>query len=134
MRARVAAGAVATACAAGCGAQPPDLFSVQRTGAGPNARLDMVVSDGGAVRCNGRSHTLGAERLLRARALARALAPQAELGLELPPGRGTVLSYRVRLQTGTVAFSDSSPRRPRSFTALEAFTKDVAEDVCGIRR
>jgi hypothetical protein len=126
--------AVAALAASGCGSAPPDLFAVQRSGEGARARLELIVNDGGAVRCNGHSHAIDAERLLTARRVARELAKQAELGLELPPGRNTVLSYRVRMEAGAVAFSDSSANLPRSFSAVEAFTKDIAEDVCGISR
>jgi hypothetical protein len=120
--------------AAGCGAEAPDLFEVRRSGPDRPANLTMVVSDGGSVTCNGARHQLDADRLLRARELARELADQAELGLELPPGPRAVLSYRVRLEAGSVAFSDTSRGSPRSFLLLAAFTKDVAERVCGIER
>jgi hypothetical protein len=94
----------------------------------------MRVSDGGTVTCNGVEHQLPANELLAARQLARDLAPQAELGLELPSPKGTLLSYRVRLEQGTVAFGDRSRDMPQSFNRLAAFTKDVTEDVCGIIR
>ena len=119
---------------AGCGARPPDLFAVERSGSGANAKLQMVVSDGGSVTCNGKEHALDADRLLRAREVTRQLAEPAQLHLELPPGSGTVLSYKVMLEQGTVKFSDSSPNLPESFTAVEVLTKDIAEDVCGIAR
>jgi hypothetical protein len=45
-----------------------------------------------------------------------------------------VLTYRVRLQAGTVGFADTSANLPPSFTKVELLTKDIAEDVCGIRR
>jgi hypothetical protein len=125
--------AIATVLA-GCGARPPDLFAVERSGSGANADLRMVVSDGGSVTCNGHEHKLDADRLLRAREVTRQLAEPAQLHLELPPGSGSVLSYRVMLEQGTVAFSDSSPNLPESFTAVEVLTKDIAEDVCGIER
>ena len=38
------------------------------------------------------------------------------------------------MQAGTIAFADTSRPLPRSFTDLTVFTKDVAEDVCGIDR
>jgi hypothetical protein len=117
-----------------CGAEPPDLFEIRRSGPDRPANVTMVVSDGGTVTCNGERHSLDADRLLRARELARDLSDQAELGLELPPGPRAVLSYRVRMEAGTVAFSDTSRGNPRSFLELMAFTKDVAEDVCGIER
>jgi hypothetical protein len=123
-----------TALLAGCGARPPDLFAVERTGSGANARLTMVVNDGGSVTCNGHEHPLDAKRLLRAREVARSLAKQAELRLQLPRGPGSILSYRVRLEQGTVSFSDTSAALPESFTEVEVLTKDIAEDVCGIAR
>ena len=122
------------AAVAGCGSAPPDLFVVERTGADVNANLGLLVSDGGSVRCDGEEHPLDAARLLTARELERDLEPQAELSISLPPGPGTVLSYRVRLEAGTVAFSDRSPGVPRTFQRLAAFTSDVAERVCGIER
>jgi hypothetical protein len=119
---------------AGCGSPPPDLFSVERSGRDRNANVDVVVSDGGSVTCNGEQHDLGADRLLTARELVRDLEPQAELGIELPRGPGTELSYRVSMEAGTVAFSDRSPGVPRTFLRLAAFTKDVTERVCGLER
>jgi hypothetical protein len=119
---------------AGCGSPAPDLFAVTRSGPDPAANLTMVVSDGGSVTCNGTEHALDADRLLRARQLARDLGKQAELGLELPPGPRANLSYKVRLESGTVAFSDTSRGNPQAFFRLAAFTKDVSERVCGIVR
>ncbi len=122
------------AVAAGCGTAPPDLFVVERSGADRNANLELLVSDGGTVRCDGEEHPLDDERLLTARRLERALAPQAELSIALPPGPGTVLSYRVQMESGTLVFSDRSAGVPQTFQELAAFTKDVAERVCGIER
>jgi hypothetical protein len=119
---------------AACGSPSPDLFVVERSGPDPAANLTMLVSDGGTVTCNGKEHELDADRLLRARQLARDLSKQAELHLELPPGPRANLSYKVRLEAGTVAFSDTSRGNPKSFFQLAAFTKDVSERVCGIVR
>ena len=118
----------------GCGSPPPDLFVVTRSGPDPAANLTMVVSDGGSVTCNGKQHPLEADLLLKARQLARDLAKQAQLGLELPPGPHANLSYKVRLEAGTVGFSDTSRGNPLAFFQLAAFTKDVSERVCGIVR
>jgi hypothetical protein len=126
--------ALAALALAGCGSPPPDLFVVTRSGPDPAADLRMVVSDGGSVTCNGKEHPLDADRLLRARQLARDLSKQAELRLELPPGPNANLSYKVRLEAGTVAFSDTSRGNPQAFYRLAAFTKDVSERVCGIVR
>lgn len=133
MRAASAAAALA-AVLAGCGTESPDLFAVERSGSDRQANLTLVVNDGGSVTCNGHEHSLDADRLLRARELSREIAKQAELGVELPPGPRANLSYRVRMEEGTVAFSDTSRGNPPSFFQLAAFTKDVAERVCGILR
>jgi hypothetical protein len=130
---RAAALALALALA-GCGAQPADLFLVKRTGSGPNARLTMRVQDDGYVACNGRRHQLSSQQLLDARAIARDLASQAQLHVELPPGPRSVLTYDVELEAGRVAFSDTSRPMPAAFGRLTAFTADISEDVCGIKR
>jgi hypothetical protein len=132
-RAAVAA-LTAAALAVGCGTEPADLFAVERSGPDPNANLKLVVSDGGSVSCDGKEHPLDADRLLTARQLERDLEKQAALGIELPRGPGTELSYRVAMESGTIAFSDRSPDVPRTFLRVAAFTKDVAERVCGIER
>jgi hypothetical protein len=119
---------------AGCGSPPPDLFVVTRSGPDPAANLTMRVTDGGTVYCNGKEHALDAKRLLQARELTRDLSKPAEVRLELPPGPRSNLSYKVRLESGTVAFSDTSKNNPQAFFQLAAFTKDVSEDVCGIVR
>jgi hypothetical protein len=129
-----AAGLALALAVGGCGAPSPDLFEVERTGRDRNANVDLVVSDGGSVTCNGAEHALGAERLLQARQLERDLEPQAQLSLELPRGRGAILSYRARMEAGTIAFSDTSRDVPAPFQRLAAFTADVAENVCGIER
>ena len=134
MRAAAAAVAVAAVLSAGCGTESPDLFAVERSGSDREANLTLVVNDGGTVTCNGKEHALDADRLLRARELSRELAKQAELGVELPKGPDANLSYRVRMEAGTVAFSDTSRGNPASFFQLAAFTKDVAERICGILR
>jgi hypothetical protein len=120
--------------AGGCGTASPDLFEVTRSGEDRNANLTVVVNDGGRVSCNGDEHPLDADRLLRARELERELEEPAELGIELPPGPRANLSYRVRLEAGSVEFSDTSPGNPPVFNGVAAFTKDVAERVCGIVR
>lgn len=131
---RTAVAGILAATVAACGTPSPDLFEVTRSGRDANADVRLVVSDGGTVTCNGEEHALDGDRLLAARRLARDLQPQAELGLELPSGAGTQLSYRVRLDAGTVAFGDRSAGVPASFNRLVAFTADVTERVCGIMR
>jgi len=132
---RALGGLAALALLAGCGAPSADLFEVERTGKDRNANVRLLVSDDGTVRCNERKAIpLGAERLLTARELARDLEKQAALGLELPDEKGSILSYRVRLEAGTIAFADRSRGVPASFNRVAAFTADVAERVCKINR
>ena len=119
----------------GCGSPSADLFLVNRSGADRNANLTLLVSDDGTVTCNGgKRHEIPNDKLLDARKLTRALSPQAELHLVLPPRPGTVLSYKVRMEAGTLAFSDTSRPLPTEFAELELFTKSIAEDVCGLSR
>ena len=132
---RALAGLAAVVVLAGCGAPSADLFEVERTGKDRNANVRLLVSDDGTVRCNKRKAIpLGSERLLTARELARDLEKQAALGLELPGEKGSILSYRVRLEAGTIAFADRSRGIPASFNRVAAFTADVAERVCKINR
>ena len=132
---RGAAAFAALVVLAGCGSPSGDLFEVIRSGADRNANVRLLVSDDGTVRCNrGKPVPMGAERLLTARQLARDLETQAALGLQLPRGRGAILSYRARLEAGTIAFSDRSRGRPGAFNRLVAFTSDVATRVCKLRR
>lgn len=127
--------ALAALAIAGCGSPAADLFEIVRTGPDRNANLRLLVSDGGSVRCNRRpAVALGAQRLLTARELARDLEPQAALGLVLPRARGSILTYRARLEAGTVGFSDRSRGIPPSYNRLAAFTADVAERVCKLER
>lgn len=131
---RLVVAALAVVAFAGCGTASPDLFEVRRSGEDRAANLTLVVNDGGHVTCDGEQHALDADRLLEARELSRELHEPAELGIDLPPGPGAVLGYRVRSEAGTVSFSDTSPGNPRVFLRVAAFTKDVAERVCGIVR
>ena len=131
---RALAAVLALALLAGCGTPPPDLFEVKRSGKDRNANVDIVVNDGGSATCNGKKHELKADLLLRAREVLRQIEPQAQLHLELPPGPGSQLSYKARMEAGTVSFSDTSKGNPKPFLELAALTKDIAENVCGIER
>lgn len=134
---KVVALALGTLVLTACGSPAADLFSVRRSGVGPGAKLALVVSDDGTVRCNGAARVpLGAKRLLQARELTRQLAKQAALGLEIPTGPPgeTTFRYRAELADGHVAFADSSPGLPRSFTDLAGLTRTVSRKACGLRR
>jgi hypothetical protein len=130
----LAAGALAFALA-GCGAAPPDVFLLTRSGSLPGARLTLLVNDGGTVRCNGHApRTLPDPRLLDARRIAEDLSNDAKKDLTLPAPRGSLLRFRVRTQDGTVTFSDvDAARRPELGRVVE-FARTVAQDVCGLAR
>ena len=135
---RLAAIGMAAACAllgGGCGTPSADLFVVTRSGSIPGAGLSLLVSDGGTVRCNGGSaRSIGDQRLLTARELARDLRKPAEHALTLKPGPQSIMRYRVRSEDGTVTFSDTSRGQPLVFFRVAAFTREVAQSVCGLAR
>jgi hypothetical protein len=119
----------------GCGYAQPDLFEVQRSGADANANVNLVVNDGGTVTCNkGKQVALPGKELLTARDLARKLEQEASLAIDLPPARNSTLRYKVITESGSVAFSDTSAAKPRTFDRLVQFSKDVIEGVCKIER
>jgi hypothetical protein len=119
---------------AGCGGPSADLFLVERTGTIPGARLSLLVSDDGSARCNGRDkRDMGSSLLLDARELARDLDP-AGGRRELAPAPNAVLRYFVRLENGTVSFSDASRGLRPVDLRLAAFTREVARQVCRLRR
>lgn len=127
-----AAGALALA---GCGADYPDLMVITRSGSLPAARLRLLVNDGGTVRCNGGDALqLPARDLLEARELARELAEEAHDELTLPAPPRALLRYRLRTQDGTVTFSDADAAGRPLLGRLVAFTRTVAQDVCGLPR
>lgn len=129
----VAAAAAASAlAAAGCGLniQSADLFVLTRTGQGQRIRL--LVSDDGAVRCNGRSpKMLPDSLLLEARDLAGSLKRDARKKLTLPSSPGTVFRYTVRLQGGRVSFPDTAGARHPVLARTELFTLQAARTCAG---
>lgn len=127
--------AAAAAVVAGCGTPSADLFVVTRSGTIPGARLTLLVSDDGTVRCNGGSpRGIGSDLLLDARRLVRDLDASARAGTALRPGRGAVLAYRVRLEAGAVRFSDTSRGLTGPMRRVQAFTRRVATGACGLPR
>jgi hypothetical protein len=133
----------AAAAAGGCGGPgPADLFLVQRSGSIAGARLTLRITDDGGAFCNGgKRREITSAQLIEARALRTDLDGKkeedtglAEQHLNLPPGRVTTLSYRVRSEGGTVAFSDTSARQPQAFYRLAKLTRDIARGACGLAR
>jgi hypothetical protein len=132
------------AVSAGCGGGPPaDLFVVQRSGSIEGARLTLRLTDDGGAYCNrGGRKDITSAQLIDARELRRELDGEedkdkvglAQRRLNLPPGAITTLSYRVRSEKGTVAFSDTSARQPQAFYRLAKLTRDIARGACGLPR
>ena len=126
-----------TLALAGCGAGGPahDLFLVQRAGAIPGARLALRVTDDGRASCNRRALVdITSAQLITAREVARDLEPLAKRRFALPPGRGSVLRYRVVLEDGAVRFADDSRGQPPALFRLAKLTRDVARGPCGLQR
>jgi hypothetical protein len=139
----VATGLAAASLAAACsGPMPADLFLVQRSGTIPGAKLTLRLTDDGGAFCNaGQRRELTSAQLITARELRRELDGEkdsdtglAEKHIMLKPGRVTTLSYRVRSEGGTVAFSDTSSHQPQAFYRLAQLTRDVAQTACGLPR
>jgi hypothetical protein len=128
---------------AGCAGGTPsaDLFVVKRSGTVPGAKLTLLVSDGGFVRCNGGDEReITSAQLIDARAMLRDLeGEQDEDGpidkdVTLAPRANSIMRYEVRGEDGHVAFSDTSKGQPPVFYELAKFTRDVAKGACGLPR
>lgn len=121
---------------AACGARSPDLLVVERSGSIPGAKLTLLVNDGGTARCNGGAdRRLSDPQLLEARTIVRDLEPDANRDRTLAPAPGSILHYRLRMEAGTVQFSDTSPgAHGGPFAQAQLFTRRVAQMVCGLPR
>lgn len=133
---RAARGALAAGIAAlalsGCGGIiAPDLFIVSRTGPGAGSHLTLLVNEEGAVHCNGVSAPkLSDSQLVQARAIQEDLHEPASRHLSLPPAAGSVTSYYVRDEAGTVRFAENSPGQPAVLRRLALFVLQTAQQVC----
>jgi hypothetical protein len=128
--------AAVTALLAGCGGgiKAPDLFIVQRTGSVPGARLTLLVNEEGGVRCNaGSMLRLSDPALVQARAIQEDLRQPASKHISLPPRAGSVLSYYLRDENGSVQFADNSTGQPAAFRNLALFVLQTAQQVCHLR-
>ncbi|HEV7585717.1 MAG TPA: hypothetical protein VGO14_08065 [Solirubrobacteraceae bacterium] len=117
---------------AGCGGIiAPDLFIVDRSGPGAGSHLTLLVNEEGAVHCNGVSAPkLSDSQLVQARAIQEDLHEAAASHLTLPPSPGSLTSYNVRDEAGTVRFSENSPRQPAVLRRLALFVLQTAQKVC----
>jgi hypothetical protein len=119
----------------GCGADYPDLMLVERTGSLPGARLTLLVNDGGTVTCNGgREIQMPPRPMLDAREIVRDLEMESAEDLVLSSGRASLLRFRLESEHGSVTFSDVDAATRPKLGRLVAFTRTVAQDVCGLVR
>ncbi len=131
----VAAACVAAFALAGCGADYPDLMVIRRTGSLPDARVTLLINDGGTVRCDGgEARQMPPRPLLDAREIARELAEEANDELVLPRPPGALLRFTMETQDGTVTFSDADAASRPLLGRLVVLTRTLAQDVCGLAR
>lgn len=117
--------------ACGLDIQSPDLFLLTRTGQGP--KLTLVVNDGGTIRCNGaKPKAIPDAMLIRARDLSDNLAQDASAHLSLPSRPGTIFNFRLKLQQGTITFSDRDTTGHKLLAQAELFAVEAAQQVCGL--
>jgi hypothetical protein len=125
--------AVLLGAVGGCGLdiQEPDLFLLTRTGQG--TKLTLLVNDSGTIQCNGtKAKPISNAMLIDARDLADNLGTDATHNLTLGPKPDTVFSYRIRMQQGTITFSDRDTQGHRELAQTELFTAQAAQQVCGL--
>jgi hypothetical protein len=123
---------VAVVLAGGCGGvKAADLFLIQRSGSTPHARLTMLVNEEGGVRCNGGPVLkLSDHQLVIAKATQEELHEAASSNLSLPPATGSVFTYSLRDEDGTIRFSDNSAHQPGVLRQLQLFVVQTAQQVC----
>jgi hypothetical protein len=119
----------------GCtGIEAPDLFVVYRSGSIPGAKLTLLVNEEGGVRCNGaKREMISDHQLILARELAEDLEGPSSKHLSLASRPGSVFSYYVRDEKGSVRFSDNSTDQPTVLRKLTEFVLEVAQGVCHLR-
>ncbi len=119
----------------GCGTVAPgDLFIVTRTGSTPHAALTLLLDEEGNVHCNGRAaaRKLSDAELVRARGIQEDLQSLASRHATLAPMPGSVMSYGVRDENGSVHFADNSAAQPKVLHELALFVLRAAQQVCGL--
>ncbi len=133
MRAAPALAGAAVLALAACGLslQSPDLFLLTRTGQG--TKLTLLVNDSGTIRCDGAAaKQLPDPLLLAARDVAKALAGDARARLRIRPAPGSVYSYSIKLQDGTIAFPDTAAREHPELAQAELFALQASQHPCGL--
>jgi hypothetical protein len=118
---------------AGCGGvTAADLFLVTRTGSSPASTVTLVVNEEGGVTCNGRpaARKISDSQLVLAGGLKEDLHDAASENVRLAPRPGSVYSYSLRDENGTVRFSDNSARATKPMHELALLVLQIAQQVC----
>lgn len=125
----IAAALSVVAC--GLKVRSADVLLLTRTGQGTT--LTLLIGDGGTISCDAHSpKPLTDSLLIRARDLAVNLTGDATRNLRLPAGPGTIFTYRVKLQTGTVIFSDHDTAHHPLLAQTEVFAAETAQQACNL--
>jgi hypothetical protein len=134
MRGRPAIGGslLAAALLCGCGGvRASDLFVVTRTGPTPGEHLTLLVNEEGGISCNGaRAPRLSDPLLVQARAIQEESQDAAGRHLSLPARPGSVYTYYLRDEHGTLSFADNSIGQPPVLRHLQLFVLRVAQERC----
>jgi hypothetical protein len=118
-------------CGCGLNVQSPDLFLLTRSGQG--TRLTLLVNDSGSLRCNGaKAKNISGSMLITARDLSDNLSGDAGKNLNLPIARGSTFAFTIKLQQGTIRFSDRDTARRPILAQAELFAAQAAQQVCGL--
>jgi hypothetical protein len=118
----------------GCGTETADLLVVERSGKLPDARLELLITDGLVVECDGVEKPLANDKLLDARDLTERLLPVLDENPRLPVPANALLRFRVEGETGTATFADASPGLPPELGELIRLTRRIAMESCGKER
>lgn len=117
--------------ACGFAVQSPDLFLLTRTG--PGSPLRLLVDDAGVTHCNGGAgRQLSDPMLLDARQIATDLDKDAQAKLRIPARAGSVYSYTIKLQNGTISFPDTAGAKHPELARAELFAAQAAQHPCGL--
>jgi hypothetical protein len=120
---------------AGCGADYPDLFLVQRTGVLPDARVDIVVNDGGTISCDrGPDERLAGRFLLDGRDIMRSLREDLEFGKVHPRAPNAQLRFRLEAPDGTIDFSETDGVHDPDLARMVQLVRELSQQVCGLAR
>ena len=133
MKRDVVGALLAATLLAGCGGgvQAADLFVVSRSGSGPGANLTLLVNEEGVIHCNGGPPLhISDSQLVQARGIQEELREPASKHLYLPPRPGSVFSYYLRDEEGTVRFSDNSVGQRKALRELQGLVLQLGQGVC----